>query len=44
MGSSEILPFVEFAADFTGALSDFAGALEFFTGSADSLGALSGGE
>jgi hypothetical protein len=37
MGSAEIIPFLDFASDFTGAVSDLTGALSFFAGSSDAL-------
>ncbi|MGW0042791.1 hypothetical protein [Rhodococcus sp. NPDC003348] len=40
MGSAEIIPFLDFAADFTGAISDFAGALSFFAGSSEAAAGL----
>lgn len=42
MGSTEIIPFLDFAADFAGATSDLFGAVSFFTGSAAAAGELSG--
>ncbi|MFD4291651.1 hypothetical protein ACFWPA_03125 [Rhodococcus sp. NPDC058505] len=42
MGSAEIIPFLDFAADFTGAASDLLGAVSFFTGSAGAAEELAG--
>lgn len=42
MGSAEIIPFLDVAADFAGATSDPFGAVSFFTGSADTANGLFG--